>query len=140
MTDNRRQLRLEKELREVISRYLIADMRGELEGLVSVSRIQVAPDLRSAKVFVSIMGTDAQRESSMAAIEDRARDVQTEVHHQLKLRFTPRLSFFIDTSLEKQLKVEGILRDLELQRAGKSPETSRPAKFEGDADDESEDT
>lgn len=121
MGDNRRQLRLEKELREVISRYLVSQMRGELEGLVSVSRIQAAPDLKSAKVFVSILGTPAQADASLETMQERARDIQDEVHHLLKLRFTPRLTFQLDTSLERQLKVEGILRNLEMERTTKTP-------------------
>lgn len=117
MTDNRRQARLEKELREVIATYLISGFRGELEGLVSVSRVQAAPDLKSAKVMVSHLGTDEQRDISFEVLEERVRDIQDEVAHKLKLRHTPKLTIVLDTSLEKQLKVEGILRNLELERA-----------------------
>ncbi len=117
MSDNRRQLRLEKELREVIANYLISGLRGELEGLVSVSRVQASPDLKSAKVYVSHLGTDEQREASLGVLGERVRDMQVEVAHKLKLRYTPRLTIELDASFEKRLKVDGILRDLELERA-----------------------
>ena len=119
MSDNRRQLRLEKELREVIGTYLISGFRGGLQGLVSVSRIQASPDMKSAKVFVTVLGTDEQIEASLESLEENAREIQDEVHRKWKLRFTPRLTFAIDTAIEKQLKVEGILRNLEKERAGK---------------------
>ena len=113
---NRRLLRIEKEMRDVIGRYLISGFPGQLEGLVTVSRIQVNGDLRDARVFVSIMGTEEQQESNMEQLAEYARDVQSEVNHQLKMRYTPRLEFVLDKSLEKQLKVEKILHDLAKDR------------------------
>ena len=117
---NRRLLRIEKEMRDVIGRYLISGFPGELEGLVTVSRIQVNGDLRDARVFVSIMGTEEQQESNMEQLAEYARDVQSEVNHQLKMRYTPRLEFVLDKSLEKQLKVEKILHDLAKERESKT--------------------
>ena len=113
---NRRLLRIEKEMRDVIGRYLISGFPGQLEGLVTVSRIQVNGDLRDARVFVSIMGTEEQQESNMEQLAEYARDVQSELSHQLKMRYTPRLEFVLDKSLEKQLKVEKILHDLAKDR------------------------
>lgn len=133
---NRRILRVEKELREVIAQWLLS-LRGELNGFVSVSRVQVAQDLRAAQVFVSVMGTDGDRESSVETLQDYAHEAQEEVHHQLRMRFTPRLTFHLDTSLEKQLKVEGILRNLELERAKQNK--SQTAPVASDTDDDSDD-
>jgi ribosome-binding factor A len=113
---NRRLLRIEKELRDVIGRFLISGFPGELEGLVTVSRVQVNGDLRDARVFVSIFGTPEQQEANMDELERYARDVQDEVNHQLRMKFTPRLEFVLDKSLEKQLKVEKIIHDLAKER------------------------
>lgn len=118
--ENRRRQRLEKELREVVANYLITGLRGELEGLVTVSRVQAAPDLKSAKILVSHLGTDEQRDISLDVLDERVRDIQDEVAHKLKLRYTPKLAIELDASLEKQLKVEGILRNLEMGRAAKN--------------------
>lgn len=115
---NRRILRVEKELREVLGAWLTS-LRGEIRGFASISRVQVAQDLRSALVMVSVMGTDEDREETIEILQDFAHEAQDEVHHQLKMRFTPKLTFKLDTSLEKQLKVEGILHKLEQERKKK---------------------
>lgn len=122
---NRRLLRVEKELRDVIGRFLISGFPGELEGLVTVTRVQASGDLRTAKVYVSIMGSDEQAESSIAELTEFAREVQDEIHHELKMRFTPKLTFVLDKSLEKQLKVEKILHDLAKERDQKKKDDGR---------------
>ncbi len=114
---NRRLLRMEKELRDVIGRFLISGFPGELEGLITISRVQINGDFRDARVFVSIMATPDQQEANIEELQRYARDVQDEVNHQLRMKFTPRLEFVLDTSLEKQLKVEKIIFELEKERA-----------------------
>ena len=115
--DQRRILRVEKEMREIIGAYLIHGFRGKLHGLVSVPRVSVSRDLKYAKVYVSIMGTEDEQQLSLESLEAAAHDVQAEVNRQMRVRFVPRVSFHLDSSLEKTLKVERILHDLAVERA-----------------------
>src|SRR3954471_12631050 len=94
--DNRRVKRVEREIREVVARYLIAGFRGELRGLVSVSRVGMAKDLRSGRVFISVMGDPGDAEVSLDSLREFAHDIQIEVDRQLKMKFCPKLSFFLD--------------------------------------------
>lgn len=110
--DNRRVKRVEREIREVIARYLIAGFRGELRGLVSVSRVGMAKDLRSGRVFISVMGDPGDAEISLDSLREFGREIQSEVDHQLKMKFCPKLSFYLDESMEHVLKVEKILKDI----------------------------
>jgi len=119
MEKNRRLLRVERELRDVIGRYLISGFRGELTGLVSVSRVQVSADLRIAWVFVSVMGTQQEQEQSLESLREYAADVQAEIHRQLRMKFTPRIKFDLDRGLEKQLQVEETLRRIALEKEKK---------------------
>ncbi len=115
-SDNRRVFRVEREIREVIGSYLLGGFRGQLSGLVSVARVVVTKDLRSAKVFISVLGTDEDRKRSLAELQEFAHEVQFEVNRRLRMKFCPKLRFVVDESLEKQLKVEQILHSIATER------------------------
>lgn len=115
--DERRIKRVEREVRDVIARYLIGGFRGELSGLVSVSRVGMAGDFRSGKVFISVMGEPGEAEVSLKSLRENAYDIQKEVDRQLKMQFCPKLSFHLDESMEHVLKVEKILRDISAKNA-----------------------
>ena len=122
-SDERRTKRVEREVREVVARYLLGGFRGELKGLVSVSRVGMAGDLRSGRVFISVMGEPGDAEESLESLREFAHDIQKEVDRQLKMKFCPKLSFFLDDSMEHVLKVEKILRDISLQNAATAEKT-----------------
>jgi ribosome-binding factor A len=124
---NRRLLRVEKELRDVIGRFVISGLSQDLDGMVTVTRVQATSDFRNAKVFVTVLPDDAA-EATVEQLQDCARDVQDEIHHQLKLRYTPKLTFIHDRGLEKQLKVEKILHDLAKERDARAVDEKREAK------------
>ncbi len=115
-SDNRRVFRVEREIREVIGSYLLGGFRGQLSGLVSVSRVIVTKDLRSAKVFISVLGEDDERKQSLAELQAFAHEVQFEVNRRLRMKFCPKLRFMADDSLDQQLRVEQILHNIALER------------------------
>lgn len=117
---------MEREIREVVGSYLLSGFRGELQGMVSVSRVIASKDLRTAKIFVTVMGTEAERKASVAELQDHAHEVQHEVNRRLQMKFCPKLTFLYDEGFDNVMRVEQILRDLGEQRA----------KKEGDGDSE----
>lgn len=139
--DGRRVHRVEKEIREVIGAYLLRGFRGELPGLVSVSRVIVSKDLRTAKVLVTMMvqaavtsspsegsaaDEKALRRSYDAAIDElqaHASEIQTEINRRLQMKHCPRLTFIYDDGLEHALRIESILRDLKRAREGDAAST-----------------
>ncbi len=130
--DDRRIKRVEREVRDVIARYLLGGFRGELSGLVSVSRVGMAGDFRSGKVFISVMGEPGDAEASLKSLRENGYDIQKEVDRQLKMQFCPKLSFHLDDSMEHVMKVEKILRDISAKNATDS-------KRDGTTDDGSDD-
>lgn len=134
--DGRRLHRVEKEIREVIGAYLLRGFRGELPGIVSVSRVIVSKDLRNAKVLITLMVQAAvtspqpvddekvERELKLAheravhELQAHAPEIQAEVNRRLQMKHCPRLSFHYDDGFEHALRVESILRDLKLAREG----------------------
>jgi ribosome-binding factor A len=122
MADTRRILRVEKELQQIIASYLARGIGQKLYGLVSVSRVQVTEKLRTAKVFISVLGSDDDRDQSMEVLNERLHDIQKHVAGRLSMRFTPRLSFTIDHGFEHMLKVESLLHDIAKKRQSSSGE------------------
>ena len=73
--------------------------------------VKTSPDLRNARVFVSVLGTDAQREDSLAALRSAHGLLQGRIAAQLHLRRTPTLEFVYDHTTDRALRVEALLRE-----------------------------
>ena len=112
MSENRRIQKVEKEVRQVIANYLVGQFRGPLRGIVSVSRVVVSKDLRQAKVYITVFGSDEDREVSMEGLEAYAGEIQKEISRRLVMKFCPKLKFFIDEGADKVMKVDSILHEL----------------------------
>jgi ribosome-binding factor A len=112
VSDNRRVQRVEKELQHIIANYLVRGFKGSLRGLVSVSRVESNPKLRTAKVYISIMGSDDDKEESLLSLQENVREIQQHINRQMRMKYVPRISIVLDTGLEKYLRVEGLLRDI----------------------------
>lgn len=128
---SRRLLRVEKEMRNAIASYLVSGFRGETRGLVTVSRVGASADLRSARVFVSVLGSDEDQETTIDSLQERAREIQSELNRQLRMKHCPRLTFELDRGLEKSMRMDSILRSLEQERAARgasSPEAAEGAR------------
>lgn len=97
----RRTERVNDLLREEISALLRRGMKDpRISGLVSITEVDVSPDLRSAKVFVSVMGSDEEKHATFQALDAAAHYFKRELHKRLTMRRTPELVFLPDDSLE----------------------------------------
>jgi ribosome-binding factor A len=121
-TDGRRVARMEKELQQVVATYLVSGFKTPLPGLVTISHVKMPADLRTAKVYVSVLGSDEDRESVIENLRQRAFEIQNFVSHKLQARYCPKLSFFADETTDHVLKIERILHDLEVERKNKKNE------------------
>ncbi len=128
-----RLLRVEREIRDIVAGYLINGCRGELPGIISVSRVVASKDLRNAKVLITALDPNVDRKALLEELQEHAHEVQQVVNQRLRMKYCPRLSFHYDTGMEHALKVESILRDLSLERA------AREVELDDGSDPESED-
>lgn len=113
--DGRRKVRVEKEVQEVVSRFIIEQLRNDLPGLVTVSRVQMPADFRAAQIFVTYFAPTAPGEKVpdvAKVLNSWARDIQNELNNQLKMRYCPKLTFFNDETTEKIIKIEKILAEI----------------------------
>lgn len=98
----RRTERLNQLLREEVSDLLRRGVKDpRISGLVTITEVDVSPDLRRAKVYVSVLGTKEDTASTFRALDAAARFLQRELGRRLTIRRTPELTFLRDDSLER---------------------------------------
>lgn len=107
--------KVQKELQMIVGQYLINGFRGELFGLVSVTRVVVSGDLRSAKVYLSHLGSDIDAKLSLDSIRAERAEIQREVSKKLPMKFCPKLEFYWDEAFYLALQVDNSLRNLKDQ-------------------------
>lgn len=111
-SDGRRKQRVEKEVQQVISQFIIQNLKNDIPGLVTVTRIQMPADFRAAQVFITHYDPTESQVKATKVLQSWARDIQDEISSQLKMRYCPKLTFFYDEATESILKVEKILSTL----------------------------
>ena len=111
MSSNLRNERVRKELMREISEILRKEIRG-LEGVVSITDVEVSHDNSFAKVFYSVFGSDEQKEKSVNIINQNVSKVRYEVGKRIRLRLTPELRFIQDNSIERGSRVNEILEKI----------------------------
>ena len=111
--EGRRVSRVENAVQQVVSRYLISHLQNEIHGLVTVSRVKMPADLRTAKVYVSVMGEGTDMAEVLVLLKERAPEIQNEISKKLEMRYCPKLTFFRDDSTEQVMKVDQLLKHLE---------------------------
>ncbi|MBK7961655.1 MAG: 30S ribosome-binding factor RbfA [Bdellovibrionales bacterium] len=104
--DGRRVARVEKELQHVIAQYLISGFKEPLPGLVTVASVRMPGDLRTARVYVSVLGEPESLERVLEILQERAFEIQRYIGAELKMRYCPKLTFERDHTTEQVLKVE----------------------------------
>jgi ribosome-binding factor A len=121
MSDRMR--RVNESIRQVLSERL-PELKDPRIGFVTVTGVVTTPDLRTATVFVSVLGSDRQREQSLRALQAAHGVLQSAIARELKLKRTPQLAFEYDPSVERGVRMTKLIDDL-------APE---PAEDEPDAD------
>jgi len=105
---------LKREIGEILRRDLPVDQAG----LTSVNEVEVAGDLQSAKVFVSVLGNADQQKHAMRLLGEQRIPIQARIGRDLGLKYTPVLTFVMDDSIEKGNRVLQIIEELEQKDPG----------------------
>lgn len=79
-------------------------------GLITVTSVRMSPDLRIAKVYLSIFGGQISQEKALSRIEDHAKHIRHEVASTVQLRFAPELRFYLDDTLDNIDKINTLLK------------------------------
>ena len=123
-----RQQKVGSQIQRIVATVLLRDVGDpRVDGLISVTRVDVTPDLREAKVHLSVMGGKRPPATVLEGIKSAGRHIQGEVGEGLALRFVPRLTFVLDESLKKQGEILKTI-DEAMGRDPTKPEIQNPAE------------
>jgi ribosome-binding factor A len=111
MTRPERLRRVDEAVRKVLSEG-IAELKDPRIGFVTVTAVQVTNDLEHATVWVSIFGTEKQREQTFSALEGAAGVLQGRINRELHLRRTPHLRFTYDAAVERGVRMSSLIDEL----------------------------
>jgi len=106
-----RMRRVNELLREVIADE-VARLKDPGLGFVTITGVDTSPDLRAARVYYSVLGDDAQRQSTAAALDRASSRIRAATGGQVRLKYLPKIDFEFDESIDRGLKMEELLRNL----------------------------
>ncbi len=108
----RRLLKAAEAIREVVGMAILTEIRDPRVQGITVTSVAVAPDMRSAKINVSVMGDETQQALAIRGLEHSAGFLQHKIAKRIDTRYTPRLQFVLDQGVKKSLEVARILSEV----------------------------
>jgi len=101
--------RVDEAVREVLSDAIAHEVKDPRVGFVTVTAVETSPDLRSARVFVSVLGSETVRRRSLDGLESAHGYLQKRVAGELRLKHTPALHFLYDDSTDRGMRIAELL-------------------------------
>jgi ribosome-binding factor A len=104
-----RMRRVNEVMREVLGAAIATELKDPRVGFVTVTSVETSPDLRSARVYVSVLGSIEERETTLAALAHSHGFLQRRIAGELRMKRTPTLTFHYDESIEQGMRVSKLL-------------------------------
>jgi len=104
-----RMRRINEVLREVIGGAISSDLNDPRIGFVTVTSVETSPDLRSAKVFVSVLGSEEEREATLEGLRSSHGVIQSRIAAETRMKRTPTLTFHYDETVERGMRISRLL-------------------------------
>ncbi len=99
-------------IRHAVGVFLTGDVRDPRIGFVTVTGVEVSPDLSHANVRVSVMGSDEEKAKSLEGLASAARFLRAQLSKELNLRTSPELHFHLDRGIEHAQHIDRVLKEL----------------------------
>ena len=106
---SRRVAKVAEAMRETLSQCILFELKDPRLGFVTLTRVEPSADLRTAKVYVSILGDDKTQDRSLHALRHAAGFLQAKVGDRLQTRYTPVLRFHLDQSVKKSVEISRLI-------------------------------
>jgi len=104
--------RINEQLRQEVSILVRDAVRDPRVGLVTITAVETSPELDHAKVYVSVMGDDAEKEAALQGLRSASPFIRTQLSKQLHMRRVPELHFQYDRVLAEASRIESLLREV----------------------------
>jgi ribosome-binding factor A len=109
---SRRTEKAAEAIREVVSMAILSELKDPRVQDVTVTYVEVSPDMRQAKVHVSVMGDETKQQLTLRGLQSAAGFLQTKVSKRIDTRYTPRLSFVLDLGVKRSIEIAQILQSV----------------------------
>src|SRR5262245_23773741 len=106
-----RMRRVNEAIREILGDAITTELKDPRIGFVTVTEVDTSPDLRSARVYVSVLGSPEERESTLAGLRSSHGVLQAKIASGMRLKRTPTLTFEYDESVDRGDRISRLLRD-----------------------------
>jgi ribosome-binding factor A len=107
-----RMRRVDETLRAVLGE-AVRDLKDPRVGFLTVTEVKTSPDLRHARVYVSVLGEEGERHRSLDALQSAHGFLQRRIAAEVRLKHTPELAFVLDETAERAARLEQLLADAE---------------------------
>jgi ribosome-binding factor A len=105
-----RMRRVNEAVREVLSARIAEGLKDPRIGFVTVTAVETSPDLRHARVFVSVLGGETERSETLEGLESSHGVLQAQLARELRLKRTPTLQFAYDDSVDRSMRIDELLK------------------------------
>lgn len=119
---SQRMEKVQKLARQVLGE-LIHDLKDPRVGFATVTGVRISPDLRHARVLVSVMGTEDEQKDTMAGLNSAKPYLRGEMGRQMRMKYLPELVFELDHQLDDALRVEKLLHQIHEEKRNHPEET-----------------
>lgn len=99
-------------VKQLMSEIIQQNFRMEEFGLVTVTEVRMSPDLKIAKIFVSVFGDAEKKKKLLAHLAVEKGAIRSQLGRSVNLKFTPAISFYLDASLDYAMKIEDLLNQI----------------------------
>lgn len=138
--NSRRLARASEAVREVVSTTILFELRDPRVKQVTVLGAEVAKDLRTAKVYVSVMGDAKQQSLTMHGLESARGFIQSKIAERLDTRYTPVLTFVLDQGVKRSIEISRMLRESQASETNENAADLNPADNDEEPDDSENET
>ncbi len=97
-------------IKEEISSLIERDYRSSEMGFMTITRVSMSPDLRLARIYVSIFGDVKTKERTLFLLNEAKKDIRQFIGKNVRLKFTPEIAFFIDDTMDYVANIEELLK------------------------------
>jgi ribosome-binding factor A len=113
MKSNNRLVRINEEFQKEITQIIRTELKDpRVATMTTVMNVEVTPDLKYAKIFISVLGDAKQKAEAIEGLKNASGFIRKELAHRINLRNTPQLSFVLDESVEYAIKMSKLIEEV----------------------------
>jgi ribosome-binding factor A len=114
---NRRHIQVAEEIQQIVSYLIQRELKDPRIGFATITNVEVTTDLRFARIYVSVMGSEEERKDTMAALQSARGFVRHEVATRMTTRTVPEIQFKLDRGLEYSDQINRLLSEIKVAEA-----------------------